>query len=68
MSSYRTIQTAKIASKGKMITIEIALTEEGLFVVIGNGLWDGKSHHTEPAARAVAIRLWNYIRSAEAAA
>jgi broad specificity phosphatase PhoE len=68
MSSYRIIQTATIISKGKAIAIEIALTEDADFIVIENGLWNGKSHLTQAAARAYANRVWQHIRNAEAAA
>jgi len=68
MSSYQTIKTAEIASNGKTIAIEVALTEDADFIVIANGLWDGKSHLTQAAARAAANRIWLHIRNAEEAA
>ncbi len=68
MSSYRIIQTATIISKAKAIAIEKALTEDADFIVIENGLRNGKSHLTQAAARAYAHRVWQHNRNAEAAA
>jgi hypothetical protein len=65
MSSHQIIQTAEIVSKGKTIAIEVALTEDADFVVIENGLWNGKSYLTQAEARAYANRVWTHIRNAE---
>lgn len=65
MSSHQIIQTADITSKGKAITIQVALTEDADFIVIENGLWNGKSYLTQSDARDYANRVWLHIRNAE---